>query len=228
MLLRLFSIQCERHGASPSGPGLIVGNHLSWLDIVAALATWQCTFVAKREVRDWPIIGWLAQSLGVVFVDRTRKRDLLRAIPALERALTDGELVLLFPEGTTTAGERIRRFRSALFEAAVRAGAPVYPLALSGHATQRDIANTPVVCWLGEETLFANIKRLVAARGLAFSLDLGAPIAPGADRKTLAVRARNEVARRFVPVRTHALVPTPAHAPPRAWSRWETLTRGWG
>ena len=225
ILLRLFGIQCERVGATPSGPALIAGNHLSWLDIVAALATWQCTFVAKHEVRDWPVIGWLARSLGVVFVDRTRKRDLLRAIPALERALADGELVLLFPEGTTTAGDGILPFRSALFEAATRAGVPVYPLALSGHVTQRDDGSTPVICWLGEETLVANIKRLVAARGLGFSLCLGPPIATAVDRKQLAARTRDAVVRQFSPVRTHALVPTPPHAPARAWSRAHVVAR---
>lgn len=191
---------------------------------MAALATWRCTFVAKKEVRDWPIVGWLAQSLGVVFVDRTRKRDLLRAIPALEEALRDGELVLLFPEGTTTAGDGVLRFRSALFEAAVRARAAIYPLAISGQATQRDVHNTPVVCWLGEETLVANIRRLFAARGLEFSLALGAPITDG-DRKQLAARAHEHVVRQFAPVRTHALVPTPPHAPARAWSRTYIVTR---
>ena len=224
-LLRLFGIQCRPHGASPSGPALIAGNHLSWLDIVAALATWQCTFVAKKEVRDWPIIGWLARSLGVVFVDRTHKRDLLRAIPALERALAQGELVLLFPEGTTTAGEGILPFRSAFFEAATRTGVPVYPLAISGHATQRDDGSTPVICWLGEETLVANIKRLVGARGLSFSIRIGAPIAAGSDRKQLAARTRDDVVRQFTPVRVHALVPTPPHAPARAWSRTHVVTR---
>ena len=223
-ILRVFGIRCEPLGVTPRGPALIAGNHLSWLDIVAVLASSRCTFVGKMEIRSWPIIGWLGHALGVVFVDRTRKRDLLRAIPALEQALRDGELVLLFPEGTTTAGHGILPFRSALFEAAVRAGAPVYPLILGGECTQHDIGNTPVICWLGQETLVANIKRLFAARGLVFSLDFGAPIAAGTDRKVLAARARGAIMQRFVPVQMHALIRTPPQAPARARSRSDVVT----
>ncbi len=205
-ILRIIGVRLVQRGPIPRGPALLVGNHLSWIDIVVALATCRCTFVAKQEVGDWPIVGRLARSIGVVFVNRGRKRDLLTAIPAIEHALRMGELVLLFPEGTTTDGAGMLPFRSALFEAAARARVPVFPFTLGGCVSQRDGDNPPVICWLGEETLVANLRRLAGAHDAVFSLHVGAPIAPDNDRKRLCAQARLEVARRFVPVRTHTLV----------------------
>jgi 1-acyl-sn-glycerol-3-phosphate acyltransferase len=232
-LLVGFGLDCDWHGPAPRGPALIAGNHLSWIDIVAAIATWPCTFVAKREVRAWPVLGRLAAALGVVFVDRARKRDLLTAIPAIEQALGRGALILLFPEGTTSDGRGILRFRTALFESAVRAGAPVFPVALSGsvdwrsaeddvsdhtsgETASRDRGN--VLCWCGDETLVANVWRLVAVADARFSVRVGAPVNAGPNRKTLALRVRREIERRFVPV--HARAPERAQrASTRA--RWQ-------
>jgi len=175
-LLRCLGVQCTAIGPTPSGPAIIVANHLSWLDIVAALASWPCTFVAKREIRAWPLIGRCAESLGVVFVDRGRKRDLLRAIPALEAALRRGECVVLFPEGTTTDGRDVLRFRSALLEAAVRANAPVVPLAFGGTVAHDSHVNGPAMCWYGVETLVSNVWRLAGARRCEFTLHAGRPL----------------------------------------------------
>ncbi len=215
-VLRALDVAVVQRGPTPRGdasislagprraavPGaLILANHLSWLDIVAALASWRCTFVAKREVGTWPIIGTLARAMGVVFVDRTRKRDLLRSIPALEEALRAGECVMLFPEGTTTHGTHVLRFRSALVEAAVRADAPVFPLAIGGGLEARDtLERPPAVCWCDEETLTSNVWRLAGARSAFLSLHVGAPVAAQGDRKACTRRAFDEVMRRFVPV----------------------------
>ncbi len=204
-LLVGFGLDCDWLGPVPRGPALIAGNHLSWIDIVAAIATWPCTFVAKREVRDWPVLGRLAAELGVVFVDRARKRDLLTAIPAIEQALGRGALIVLFPEGTTSDGRGILRFRTALFEAAVRAGAPVFPFAVIGSVDQqsaeRDVRERcSVLCWVGDETLVANVWRLAAVADARFALHAGAPIDAGTDRKALAARVRQAIERRFVPV----------------------------
>jgi len=208
-LLTGLGLDCIWLGPAPRGPALIAGNHLSWIDIVAAIATWPCTFVAKREVRDWPVLGRLAAALGVVFVDRARKRDLLTAIPAIEHALGRGSLILLFPEGTTSDGQGILRFRTALFESAVRAGVPVFPVALSGsvdcESADHDVGDRDnVLCWYGDETLVANVWRLAATNDARFLLRVGAPVDAGTNRKQLAARVRHEIERRFVPVHARA------------------------
>jgi len=87
LVLAAVGVRRTRAGDRPRGGALFLSNHLSWLDIVVVLADADLTFVAKREVAGWPIVGPLASTLGVIFIDRTRKRDLLRSLPVLEQAL---------------------------------------------------------------------------------------------------------------------------------------------
>lgn len=160
-VLRLLRIRVQWQGAEPANGGaLLVANHFSWLDIVAVLASTDCSFVAKREVRRWPIVGWCAEAIGVVWIDRTRKRDLLRSLPLLRERLAAGQRVLLFPEGTTTDGRAVLPFRSALYDAAVWPGVPVQALALTASAR----GNARVLSWTGRDTLLGSLTRLVRLR----------------------------------------------------------------
>ncbi|MCA0375503.1 MAG: 1-acyl-sn-glycerol-3-phosphate acyltransferase [Gemmatimonadetes bacterium] len=204
LVLRVLGVRVTMRGAVPRGGALLVANHLSWLDIVAIGARVDCTFVAKREVARWPVVGVLARALGVVFIDRTRKRDLLRAVPALEAALRRGQRVLLFAEGTTTDGRVLLPFKSALVEAAVRAGVPVVPLALRASCAAGDVR---ALCWIGDETLAANLPRVWALRAPRVEVwaapalarrDVVVPAgaAPGWVRKQLTCGAHEAVARR--------------------------------
>jgi 1-acyl-sn-glycerol-3-phosphate acyltransferase len=182
-----------RHEGAPAdrpthdGPALWVANHLSWIDIVAMLGHHQCTFVAKDDVRRWPLVGTLGRALGVIWIDRTRKRDLLRTIPLLGDALRSGRRVILFPEGTTTLGHSVLPFRSSLVEAAVQAGVPVVPVALSVSA---DRGGGETLCWVGDETLWAHLQRLVSVRGAVFTIRVLPALAPGPSRKVQSHAAR--------------------------------------
>jgi 1-acyl-sn-glycerol-3-phosphate acyltransferase len=196
-LLTALGIRVQRAGPRLPAGSLVVANHLSWLDIVVALAGWPCTFVAKHEVRRWPVIGAVGDALGVVWIERRRARDLVRVIPLLESALREGHRVVVFPEGTTTNGQCVLPFRSALFESAVRANALTVPVALSASSTAGDV---DALTWHGAETLVANIARLAALSGARVRVHTGAPVAAGASRKALARDARNELLRRFRPV----------------------------
>lgn len=193
-LLAALGLARVARGPMPPRGSLLVANHLSWLDVPAALAFWPCTFVAKREVRAWPLLSTLGDALGVVWIDRSRPRDLLRVIPTLEQTLRTGHSVLLFPEGTTTNGRTLLPFRSGLLEAAVRAQALVFPVAISCHV---ESGEADALCWYGDETLVANLPRVASLRGARVSLHVGAPIAVGHDRKTLARMARQQLVRRF-------------------------------
>lgn len=157
-VLRVLRIQVQWQGAEPvTGGALLVANHFSWLDIVAVLASTDCTFVAKREVRRWPIVGRCAEAIGVIWIDRTRKRDLLRSVPLLRERLAAGQRVLLFPEGTTTDGRTVLPFRSALYDAAAWPGVPVQALALTASAR----GNARALSWTGRETLAGSLRRLI-------------------------------------------------------------------
>ena len=193
-LLGALGVQRLRGGPTPPAGALLLANHLSWLDIPLVLASYDCTFVAKHEVRRWPGIGVLGNALGVIWIERRRPRDLLRVIPILEAALRAGQTVLLFPEGTTTNGHTVLPFRSGLLDAAVRANAPVLPIALSG-AVRR--GNLDALCWHGTESLVANVPRVAALEGARMRAHVGAPLGPVHDRKRLARAARDQLLRRF-------------------------------
>ncbi len=192
-LLTALGIALEQRGPRPVRGALLVANHLSWLDIIATLTQWPCAFVAKREVRSWPIIGALGEAIGVIWIDRTRARDLLRVIPVLRDALVEGRTVLLFPEGTTTGGYHLLPFRSALFEAVVRNDSPVMPMAIGGTVRDGDVQ---ALTWTGDETLVRNIVRLAALRGAQLSVHVGAPQLAFIDRKVTARVAQRAVLRR--------------------------------
>ena len=120
---------------APSAPtldhALIVANHVSWLDIFVINALHPCRFVAKAEIRAWPVLGWLAKGAGTVFIARGNRRELRHVFKGLVEVLQNGERVALFPEGTTGMQGSVLPFHANLFEAAIDAGVPVQPYALS-------------------------------------------------------------------------------------------------
>ncbi|QJR37028.1 lysophospholipid acyltransferase family protein [Gemmatimonas groenlandica] len=186
-VLRLLRIDVHTVGQLPPGPALLVANHLSWIDIVAMVAHYDCTFVAKSDVREWPLVGALGEALGVIWIDRRRKRDLRRAVTRLSEALQNGRRVVLFPEGTTSTGRQVLPFRSSLLEAAVVSGVPVVPMALSTYAAD---GQGETLCWVGDETLLAHLPRVAALRQATFEIRILTPMAAGPSRKVQSAGAR--------------------------------------
>ncbi|WP_435871263.1 lysophospholipid acyltransferase family protein [Micromonospora tulbaghiae] len=188
--LRTLGVRLLVRGRAPRGRALLVANHVSWLDVLAVLAVSPARMLAKREVRRWPLVGALAAAAGTVFVDRSRPRDLPATVAQVAGALRSGRSVAVFPEGTTWCGTATDcrpsgGFRPAMFESAVAAGAPVVPLRI-GYRYAGDPSTLPA--FLGEETLWASVRRVLAARGLTVSVTLSAALHPGegADRRSLA------------------------------------------
>lgn len=132
-LLMLCRVRVEimptAHGRS-APRALIVSNHVSWLDIFVINSMQPCRFVAKSDIRDWPLIGWLCDKVGTIFISRGRIRDVRRIYQGLVAALEAGERVAFFPEGTTAPQGTLLPFHANLFEAAIEAGVPIQPYAL--------------------------------------------------------------------------------------------------
>jgi 1-acyl-sn-glycerol-3-phosphate acyltransferase len=129
-LLRVLKIRTVLRGRPPlvRGQGaLIVANHVSWLDIHLLHSLLPARFISKAEVRGWPMIGWMAEAAGTLFLERSRKSDAARMNAVMAEHLRDGDCLALFPEGTTTDGSWLRPFYSSLFQPAVEAGAQVWP-----------------------------------------------------------------------------------------------------
>ncbi|MDM4720576.1 lysophospholipid acyltransferase family protein [Micromonospora sp. WMMA1363] len=202
---RALGVRLLVRGRLPRRRALLVANHASWLDILAVLAVSPAPIVAKSEVRAWPLIGQLASAAGTVFVDRSRPRDLPRTVARLAGVLRSGRPVAVFPEGTTWCGDAADcrpggGFRPAMFQAAVDAGAPVVPLRIGYRCAVTD-ATTTAAGFLGDETLWQSVRRVLAARDLEVSVTIMGALHPtaDADRRILARAAESAV--HLVPAR---------------------------
>lgn len=175
----------------PAPPRMIVANHVSWLDIVAVAAVRPSCFVAKSEVRRWPLVGRLAIGAGTIFIERRRPRDILRVNALIARRLQQGDSVVVFPESTTTDGSAVLPFRGALLQPAVSAGIELQPVAISYRDGRERAARDAAYC--GEMSIWASLLRVASARGLVAHVEFLAPIAAGDDRRALAADARRRV-----------------------------------
>ena len=130
-MLTIMGVRLVVLGSPPEqGPVLLVANHLSWLDILAIHAARHVRFVSKSGVRQWPLIGTLSDGAGSLYIERERRRDAVRVVHHMTEALRKGELIAVFPEGTTSDGRGLLPFHANLLQAAISSGAPVVPAAI--------------------------------------------------------------------------------------------------
>ena len=190
-VLRSLGIGLQIDGTPRSGATLVVANHVSWLDILAINAVQPVRFVSKADVRGWPVLGWLIECGGTLFIERERKRDALRVVHQVAQALRNGDTVAVFPEGTTSDGTGLLPFHANLLQAAISTQTPVQPVALRfGDAAH---GFSPAVAYIGDTTLVQSLWLIVMADGLQANVSWLAPLASDAtERRTLsdALRAR--------------------------------------
>lgn len=193
-MLALLGIRLELRGRPPvAGPILLVANHISWLDIVVMHAARHCRFVSKADVRHWPLIGTLATGAGTLYIERESRRDAMRVVRRMAESLERGEIVAVFPEGTTSDGMALLPFHGNLIQAAISAGAPVQPVALSFlDAGTRATSRSP--CYIDDDTLARSIWRTLAGGEITAVVHYGQPqAAQGRDRRTWAADLRSAV-----------------------------------
>jgi lyso-ornithine lipid O-acyltransferase len=190
--LAAINVQLVTTGQLPSR-GLIVSNHLSYLDILVFSAAVPCVFVSKAEVERWPIFGRYARWAGTVFVRRHDRADAARANVSVAESLNSDVPVVLFPEGTTTDGHRILRFHSTMLQPAIDVAAPVRPCAITYELDDGDAAQE--VCWWGEMTLLPHVWNLFAKQAIRARIEFGEPAVASGDRKQLSHVLHEQVVR---------------------------------
>jgi len=186
-LLHLWGIAVVVRGTPPAnGPLLLVANHISWLDIVVIHATRHCRFVSKSDVKHWPVVGALARACNTLFIERESRRDAMRVVHYMAEALRAGDIVAVFPEGTTSDGVTLLPFHANLLQAAIATDAPVLPVALQ-FTDQASGALSLAPCYIGDDTLFGSVWRTLTTPGIAAVVSYGLPEhAAGRDRRTWA------------------------------------------
>jgi 1-acyl-sn-glycerol-3-phosphate acyltransferase len=168
-VLRSMGIRVDVEGEIPTY-GLVVANHLSYLDIVILSAAMPCFFVAKSEVGEWFYFGEAARAGGTLFIDRSRRASAEKVAAEISERLRLRVPVLFFPEGTSTDGTMLK-FHSSLFEPAIREGAPVTGVAIE--YVLEDGRPEKELCWFGDEALAPHLVRTLKATGFHAKLRFG-------------------------------------------------------
>lgn len=188
--LRALKVKVTVLGAPPD-KGVLIANHLSYLDIVVLGASQPLIFVAKSEVRGWPLIGWLVRCAGTLFVNRQRRADVASVAPAFAPVIAGGVVLALFPEGTSTGGERVLPFMSSLLEPAAANQWPVTPAHLAYSLS--DGSASEEVCYWRDMTFLPHFLNLLSKGSIQATLRYGSAVPPGLDRKQLAKVLHAEV-----------------------------------
>lgn len=188
-ILDSLGIEYKIEGQPPSS-GIVVANHLSYLDVVILSAAMPSFFVAKAEISDWPFFGKAARTGGTLFINRSSLASAEKVAAIIAERLTLPVPVLFFPEGTSTDGSSVLRFHSRLFEPAIRAGAPVTAAAvryvLADGAEERDL------CWFGDDAFLPHLWKALGASGFTAEVRFGEPqVYP--HRRTAADQTRAEI-----------------------------------
>lgn len=186
-------------GQRPRTPFLLVSNHLSYLDIVAYSTVMPARFVAKREVRGWPLIGLLSALLGTIFIDREQKRDTLRVLDRLGAALATGDGAVVFAEATSSDGSRVLPFRPALLQWAAQQLHPVHAASISYRVAADEPPAEHAVCWWGDMPFSGHFLALVRIHRIEATIRFNPEPVSDSDRKRLAERLHRAVAANFTP-----------------------------
>lgn len=210
LMTRTLGVRIAVEGEPPPPGALLVSNHLSYLDIPVFASLLGFAFVSKDDVRRWPFWGQMADLGGTIYIDRSRRRDALRTLAGMQRALECGAGVVIFPEATSTSGDTIRPFRPALLADAADRQRPVHwatityrlkasptnsnPDSLAPRARER-------VCWWGEMPFLPHLAGLCALKRVYCHVRFGDSPVQSADRKALAETLRQTMLQAHTPVR---------------------------
>lgn len=195
-LLRILNILLSIHGARPAihARNLIVAaNHISWVDIFVINATQPARFIAKAEIRDWPIAGWISDKAGTIFIRRTRRSDTAKINETMHNVLAEGATIGFFPEGTTTSGDRLLKFHTSLFEPAVANAATIAPAAIRYRAS--DGEPSAAAAFIGELSFTESIAMIISEKSMIAEITFAPQIeAAGLTRRELALKSEAAIA----------------------------------
>ncbi|MGR6873000.1 lysophospholipid acyltransferase family protein [Pseudomonas sp. HK3] len=207
VLLRCFNVEIHYIGAANPDARMLMANHISWLDALLFMPAPKLRFIAKSEVKDWPIIGLLAQLLGTVFIRRENKFQVYRSLPNAQRHIREGDNLIIFPEGTTTTGEDALPFRPMMFEVAKRENCLIQPVAIRYWDHNKNISK--ITPFIGDDDILISILKLLLERKtLAYVHFLPALNPAELDRKQMASASQQAISQTL---QQPYVAPTPDH-----------------
>lgn len=180
-ICKIFGIDVKVHGKLINQPSLLISNHISWLDIPVLSTLGPMSFVAKKEIGTWPIISQLASLQKTVFVERGNRAKASETVREMMLRLEQGNSILLFPEGTTTDGNRVLPFKTTLFSSAKETNAIIQPISLAYthlHGIALDRYQRKLIGYYGDISLKNNAWYCLSAGPITAQIIVGDPIDP--------------------------------------------------
>jgi 1-acyl-sn-glycerol-3-phosphate acyltransferase len=191
-LLRIFRLHPQVSGPIPSS-GLLVCNHLGYLDVLVLASRACAVFVAKREVKSWPVLGWFASLAGTLYVHRERRTKVGETMREIKAVLDNGMLVVLFPEGTSSGGQAVLPFKSSLLEPAVQQNYPLSAGLIQYHLDDGDASEE--VCYWKDMTFLPHLLNLLSKHAVHAFVQFAQVHQRKSDRKELARQLHSEIVR---------------------------------
>lgn len=196
----IFNMNVEIEGSPPDTPFFLVSNHLSYLDIIPLYLSLRCTFVAKQDVRSWPVLGFMVYSVGVIFVDRDRKTDVKRVNKELSGSMNDYQGLIFFPEATSSGGEDILPFHASLLQFPAEQEIPVHAASIRYKTSANDQHARDSVCFFGARDGFLeHLMKLAQTTNIDCKIKFSDKTVTSNDRKELAQKLRENVKEIFEP-----------------------------
>lgn len=196
----IIGLRIHAEGEDPVPPFLLVSNHLGYLDVFVFMSHLSCALVAKQEVRSWPVVGYLVKIGGTIFIDRTSRRDVLRINDRLEEAMQRGQGIIVFPEGTSTAGDQVLPFRASLLAPIAASSRPVHFASLTYRTPDGAPPAYQTAAWWGDMTFADHFWRMLALPRVDAYVHFGRIEGDTDDRKKIAEDLTSHVRAHFDPI----------------------------
>lgn len=188
------------HGTPPKPPMFLVANHLSYLDMLVIIHQTGCIFVSREDVQYWPVLGFMAKSLYIIFIDRKDKRDTVRVNKLIAHTLEMGDGLAIFPESRISRGLDVEPFKSSLIEPAVANKVPVHYATICYETPPGSPPANRIVGWWRPESFFFHLFRFLGHHGCTATVYFGEEPLSGNDRKELAERLHEAVRKNYTPI----------------------------
>jgi 1-acyl-sn-glycerol-3-phosphate acyltransferase len=189
-IMKLLGVELERHGTPPLH-GLLVCNHLSYLDVVLLAATRRQVFLLKSDVKSWPLIGALSSCAGTLYINQARRHDVAELQEPFSAVVEDGLPITLFPEGASSDGSTILPFYSSLLEPAAKRQWPATPCWINYSLDEGNVADD--LCYSPDMPLLPHFLKLLSKKQIYATVAFGQPIARGMNRKEMAAVLHRKV-----------------------------------
>ena len=199
-------VHVRTEGPKPKAPFFLVMNHVTYFDMLVLARETGCIFVSREDVQHWPLFGFVAKSLYIIFIDRALKRDTVRVNSLIRETVLEGDGIGIFAESHVSCGLTVEPFKSPLLQSAIDLGMPVYYAALNYRTPEGSPVEGEIVSWWRPEPFYVHLYRFLKYPGVTATLRFCDTPLFDEDRKSLARRLHAGVLAKFTPLRQAAVV----------------------